>query len=321
MGVSQHDATKLFIQGFMARRIMSDRVARLLYKKCCAAVTACMPGQEPCPWSEERFNQLIEAVSTKLNPLDLQVANTIDDQTGRKMWLILNMKGDELAQLATEYSAAEIAFFKQLIEEIVTAPNESYSISSIHALKQLKFAKVGNKTITRAQGEVLLSSFVANGWLTKSARGRYMLGTRARMELEQYLLNNFEDLSADQECVICTALVFSGVRCTTTACKARLHKHCYENIQRRAETRNGKLDCPSCRSDWTGKTLRKVGEEAAGANDDQLRGRKQQESDEEGSEEERPARIVRKKGNAKGKKKYASYNALRLCSNCNLQGR
>ncbi|KZV90396.1 hypothetical protein EXIGLDRAFT_770814 [Exidia glandulosa HHB12029] len=132
-----------------------------------------------------------------------------------------------------------------------------------------------------------------------------MLGTRARMELEQYLLNNFEDLSADQECVICTALVFSGVRCTTTACKARLHKHCYENIQRRAETRNGKLDCPSCRSDWTGKTLRKVGEEAAGANDDQLRGRKQQESDEEGSEEERPARIVRKKGNAKGKKKAA----------------
>lgn len=54
------------------------------------------------------------------------------------------------------------------IEEIVTAPNESYSISSIHALKQLKFAKVGNKTITRAQGEVLLSSFVANGWLMKS---------------------------------------------------------------------------------------------------------------------------------------------------------
>lgn len=47
---------------------------------------------DPCPWSEERFNQLIEAISTKLNPLDLQVTSTIDDLTGRKMWLIVRIR-------------------------------------------------------------------------------------------------------------------------------------------------------------------------------------------------------------------------------------
>ncbi|EJD52933.1 hypothetical protein AURDEDRAFT_96824, partial [Auricularia subglabra TFB-10046 SS5] len=296
MGVSPSDSTKLFIQAFLARRTMSDRVARLLYKKCCETVNRYAPADKQVPWNEGRFDSLINAVSGKLIDYDLQISSTFDDVTGRKIWMVVNVKGDELAQLATEYGPAEIAFFKLLIEEIITAPNEAYSISSLHALKLVKQAKTGNKGITRAQGEVVLSSFVANGWLTKSPRGRYALGTRARVELEQYLLSNFEDISEDQECVICTSIVLCGVRCPTAACKARLHNHCHENLSKR-----GNKECPSCRTNWSNLQLRKIGEGAVGNDDDgheHRRVRRQQASEDEAeeSEEERPARVQRKRG-------------------------
>jgi len=87
------------------------------------------------------------------------------------MICVANLKSDDLAQLATEYTAAEIAFYKAIIEEIATSPNESFSVTSMVALKQLARAKVGTgkDKMTRAHGEVLLESFVANGWLAKSA--------------------------------------------------------------------------------------------------------------------------------------------------------
>lgn len=45
------------------------------------------------------------------------------------------------------------------------APNESYSVSSLAALRELSHLKIN---VTKAQGEVLLSTFVAKGWLKKS---------------------------------------------------------------------------------------------------------------------------------------------------------
>ena len=45
------------------------------------------------------------------------------------------------------------------------APNESYSVSSLAALREIGHLKLN---VTKAQGEVLLSTFVAKGWLKKS---------------------------------------------------------------------------------------------------------------------------------------------------------
>lgn len=88
-------------------------------------------------------------------------------------------------------------------------------MSSIAALRELTAAKI---TITKAQAEVVLASFVAKGWLLKSKsvnrftcknhtlilycrRGRYSLSTRALLELIPYLKSSYPDDIL--ECTIC----------------------------------------------------------------------------------------------------------------------
>lgn len=78
------------------------------------------------------------------------------------------------------------------------APNESYCVSSLVALREVKFV---DKSISKTHAEKLLSSFVARDWLVKSRKGRYSLSTRTILELQNYLRANYED--AVHECTIC----------------------------------------------------------------------------------------------------------------------
>ena len=45
------------------------------------------------------------------------------------------------------------------------APNESYSVSSLAALRETAALK---SSMTKTQAEIVLASFVAKGWLNKS---------------------------------------------------------------------------------------------------------------------------------------------------------
>lgn len=46
------------------------------------------------------------------------------------------------------------------------APREAFSVSSLAALRELTHAKIN---MTKAHGEIVLTSFVSKGWLMKSA--------------------------------------------------------------------------------------------------------------------------------------------------------
>ena len=50
-------------------------------------------------------------------------------------------------------------------EQIMLAPNESYCVSSLAALREVTHLKAN---MTKAQAEHVLGSFVARGWLVKS---------------------------------------------------------------------------------------------------------------------------------------------------------
>ena len=92
----------------------------------------------------------------------------------------VNLKGDEIAQLTTDYTPLEMVFFKAVVcvmnsqlylahicqvEQIILAPRETFSVSSIICLQELHAAKMN---ITKSQAEAALASFVAKGWLRKS---------------------------------------------------------------------------------------------------------------------------------------------------------
>jgi hypothetical protein len=84
--------------------------------------------------------------------------------------------------VASDYSPAELAYFKVLVrlhhiplhsiclsriqvEMIVTAPNSSYCLSSMAALRESQSLKA---TFTKTHAERVLDTFVARGWLYKS---------------------------------------------------------------------------------------------------------------------------------------------------------
>jgi len=166
------------------------------------------------------------------------------------------------------------------------APNESYCVPSMVALREA--GNLPTKSLTKAQAEALLTSFVANGWLMLSPEGRYTLSSRAVMELQPFLKSTYEDEVL--ECTSCMEIVTKGISCYTPNCKCRLHNHCYKLHMNTRQT------CPSCQADWSAGAprVKKVGEAAAERDDgranqprrQQRRSRQEGERDTPESEDE-----------------------------------
>jgi non-structural maintenance of chromosomes element 1 len=97
------------------------------------------------------------------------------------------------------------------------APNSSYSISSLAALREVNTL---TSSMTKTQAESVLASFVAKGWLLKSKyvviahqrrvmshnytfrrKGRFSLSPRALLELQPYLKSTYPEEVVD--CTIC----------------------------------------------------------------------------------------------------------------------
>lgn len=143
------------------------------------------------------WDAFVASINDSLNSLDLEFRQVIDEWTGEEMYALVgvrfgplislahgwqvNTRGDEIAQMATDYTPTEIAYFKSIVsdrvtqssvlhnvyqvEQIMLAPHECYSISSLAALREVNSLKTN---MTKAQAEAVLSSLVAKGWLLKS---------------------------------------------------------------------------------------------------------------------------------------------------------
>ncbi|KAI0028114.1 Nse1 non-SMC component of SMC5-6 complex-domain-containing protein [Vararia minispora EC-137] len=272
--VSSNDASRLFLQAVISRRYFSTKLAQTLWRKCVEAVEAV---DEALDVQRKPWDEFVAQINDSLNSLDLEFSRLHDEETGKEMWALVNRRDDDVAQVASDYSPQEIAYFKALVDEIMTAPNNAFSVSSIAAMRDPP--KPGNMTKTAAEG--VLSSFVARGWLLRSRRvsvmqfpgaeeaayptcrkGRYSLSTRGLLELQQYLKSTYPDDIL--ECTICLEILTRGIGCFTTNCKVLMHPHCFNKYKGQSH-RDTK--CPSCSEDWykdaNAKRLVSIGEAAA----------------------------------------------------------
>ncbi|KAF7363384.1 Non-structural maintenance of chromosomes element 1 [Mycena sanguinolenta] len=311
MTVSAKDVQRLFLQAVLSRGVLSGKLAQTLWAKSKDAVMAADDSLEiPHSDTREEWDAFVIKVNQALDPLDLEFRHLQEETSGREMYAIytkspkVNRKGDEIAQMATDYTPGEIAFFKAMVgtllrrlaqsnplakvEQIMLAPRESFSISSLAALREVSALKP-KSNMSKTQAEVVLASFVAKGWLLKSKqvvlsnpRGRYSLSARALLELEPYLKSTYSDEIL--ECLICNEIMTKGVACPIANCKVRMHFHCFIKYT----SRNRK--CPTCASDWPGtdpKNMGPVGEGAVRDGDDgKRRVRKSVENSDDDEEEE-----------------------------------
>lgn len=301
--VAEGDVGRVFLQSIISRRVVSDKLIRVLFKKSIEAVKAI---DENVKIRDNSFEQQIHQLNNSLEPLDFKIASILDETTGVKIWAFINTKSDELSQIATDFTPVEIAYFRNVVEQIILASHGSYSVSSMTALREVNNLK---QTITKSHAQNLLDTFVVKGWLLKSRRGRYSLSSRTLLELQTYLKANYED--DIHECTICLELLTKGIGCYTRQCGARLHAHCYKRF-----ARESKVQCPSCKADWSDKKqLQMIGEDAIRDGQDSVAVTKRTREnyidddseelaeDEETSEESEPQAESGSKGKAKSKAK------------------
>ncbi|KAJ4488115.1 Nse1 non-SMC component of SMC5-6 complex-domain-containing protein [Lentinula aciculospora] len=321
------DVQRLFLQAILSRGVLSESLAQVLWKKCVEAVkgvislplnpahfhqllrvqTAADENIEvPYSNTEEAWDEFIQGVNTSLNDLDFEFKSIQDEFDGKRLFAMVNRKDDELAQVATDYNAIEIMYFKAIVEQIMLARNESFSVSSLAALREVSAGKE-KINLTKAQADILLDSFVANGWLLRSKRGRYSLSSRSLLELLPYIKSTYPEETI--ECTICHEIITKGIACERDNCKTRMHYHCFTTYRKRKST------CPACSLDWPQKAtddgLLPVGELAIRDGDDgrrQTRDSPDSDDDEEMEDEpshtqtkSRPPRRsqTRKKANSK----------------------
>ncbi|KAF8759019.1 Nse1 non-SMC component of SMC5-6 complex [Rhizoctonia solani] len=238
------------------------------------------------PYQENEFasdggRSFVTEVNQDLEKFDLRFSST---KTNAQARLMGNNKHQtrRCNDACYRIHATEIQYFKLIVEQIMLADNEVFSIPATAALREV--SQLQGKGITKAEAEHVLSSFVAKGWLMKSKRGRYSLAPRALLELQTYLRDAYPDEYT--ECTTCLEPVTKGIACHTNNCGARLHIHCYAVVVRAARDRG--VQCPTCGSSWEDESVRKIGEEAVKGNQTHRRAARgnEEEPEEEDLEEE-----------------------------------
>ncbi|KAI0306508.1 Non-structural maintenance of chromosomes element 1 [Multifurca ochricompacta] len=180
--VSANDVQRLFLQSVISRRVLSADLAKVLWKQSVEAVKAVDDTLQINANEVDGWSNFLASLNKSLDPLDLELSRIRNEVTGRETYALVNRRDDEIARIASDYSPLEISYFRALVEQIMLAPNSSYSVSSLAALREVNSL---TSPMTKAQAESILASFVAKGWLLKS-KVVFLVSARV-VELQPYL--------------------------------------------------------------------------------------------------------------------------------------
>ncbi|KAJ5261299.1 hypothetical protein N7478_011894 [Penicillium angulare] len=289
------DSNRAFLQAFMGRSSMTFEEAQPIL----AAIISARENREVDVGdiTEEHFTSYVGAANTAISQFDLEIRSSLrqtskqndeenTDNSPTRVYALVNTTSDSLTQLATSYSADEIAFLKRVLdcmfeknntricEGMVITPMEAVNLrtateanrrrSTIGETQPAQDGAANNLSLTQA--ETMMNQLVEEGWFEKSEKSYFSLSPRGLMELRGWLVAEYNDDESDGRradrikfCAACKDIITVGQRCGDRECPGRLHDHCMHNFFRihRAEK------CPVCKKDWPGDKY--VGERAVRA--------------------------------------------------------
>ncbi|EMD88992.1 hypothetical protein COCC4DRAFT_72367 [Bipolaris maydis ATCC 48331] len=253
------------------------------------------------PWTEGDVTQpyltsTIQTINAKLETFDYEIRSMRDQQSKDVVYALVNNTSDALTQLATTFSANEIAYIRRLLDHMFETKNTSVrETMAVKHTEASQLARVSRRnrqsqfngtstqfdsetpdtqlqgadtSISIAEADNVLDSLIAQGFFNKSRAGYYSLAPRALMELRAYLKETYNE-SADEnedgreiirirDCEGCREIVTIGIRCNNKECGVRWHDVCANSYYRGRRDRERK--CPRCRTECTGDVF--VGERA-----------------------------------------------------------
>ncbi|XP_067128366.1 non-structural maintenance of chromosomes element 1 homolog [Centruroides vittatus] len=223
------DEHRLFLQGFMWKKICRAGEVMKLYKDCLRRA------QKNCDASE--LSLFVNKINSHIRPMHMEIRKGIEEDTGINCYALVNMTNSSLSCLSSDYSISELEFFKKIVEMIVLSDD---GVASSVSLLNLTDDMVDHK-ISKKEAEDLIERLVADKFLSKND-GIISLSVRSMIELDPYFREVYEENI--KICLMCKQIVLQGQICAD--CDAKLHSHCATRYFRN----KNELKCLNCGSQW-----------------------------------------------------------------------
>lgn len=128
-----------------------------------------------------------------------------------RVYALVNTTSDPLTQLATTYTADEIAFVKRILDAMFdtynTRRSEAMVVTGMQAVQLAKVSSADRResaamqqpqggaaqSLTMQQAESVMKRLLDEGWLEKTRKGFYSLSPRALMELRGWLVATYNE--------------------------------------------------------------------------------------------------------------------------------
>ncbi|KAJ4993075.1 RING-like domain-containing protein [Stagonosporopsis vannaccii] len=279
---------RAFLQSFFTHGVMTvDELKPVL----AALMTAHDPGR-PFPVGDVTqsgfITPIIQTINARIEPYDFEIRHSRHQQTKEITYALVNKTSDAMTQLATRFSASEIAFIRRLLDAMFETHNtrsrETMAVKQMEASqlarprrsRQSQAASLPDDDgqtqatdsgITIGEADAVLETLVAEGFLQLSKARYYSLAPRALMELHSYLKETYNETAEDEDdeptirirdCEGCREIVTFGIRCNNRECGVRWHDRC-ANQYYSGRSAEGKR-CPQCKTVCGGNVY--VGERA-----------------------------------------------------------
>lgn len=157
-----------------------------------------------------------------ISPFDMEIRSTLrqtthTNETPERVYALVNTTDDALTQLATTYTADEIAFIKRVLNAMFDTYNtrrlEAMVITEMQAVQLARGQPAGSRRqsgnqtqqsqggasqgLSMSQAETTMKHLLEDGWLEKSRKGFYSLSPRSLMELRGYLVEMYNGEDED----------------------------------------------------------------------------------------------------------------------------
>ncbi|KAL1800584.1 hypothetical protein ACET3X_000926 [Alternaria dauci] len=216
---------RAFLQAFHTHSVLTVDQMKVILAH---VMTAYNPER---PWSEGDVTQpyitsTIQTINAKIEAFDYEIRSTRDQQSRDSIYALVNNASDAVTQLATTFSANEIAYIRRVLDHMFDTNNTN--IREVMAIKQTEasqLARVSRRnrqsqaasrqshingevedsqtnadtSISIAEADLVLETLVNEAFFQKSKKGYYSLAPRALMELRAYLKETYNESAEENE--------------------------------------------------------------------------------------------------------------------------
>lgn len=202
---------------------------------------------DPEDITQEHLSSYISEANAAISPFNFEIRSSlrqtpiqpnqeVQNAPPERVYALVNVHVDNLTQLATTYTADEIAFVKRVLDFMFDTNNtrfcEGMVISPIQAVQLAKVSSADSnrrrstladsqqpqggpaQSLSMTQAENMMKNLVAEGWLEKSRKGNFSLTPRALMELKGWLRETYNYVNAEgsqvhkiKDCAACRDII------------------------------------------------------------------------------------------------------------------